>query len=97
MEISKIDGEIQELLKKVLNANNSLMSYINARVKKLDEKREKLSKELAFLQGGSSSEGITNYISKWNEMSLEDKIEVLDALVEAVHISDEKIEITWKI
>ena len=30
-------------------------------------------------------------------MSLEDKIEVLGALVEVVHISEEKIEITWKI
>ena len=66
MEISKIDEEIEELLKKVLNANDALMNYINARVKKLDEKREMLSKELAFLQGGSSSEGITDYISKWN-------------------------------
>lgn len=97
MKISKIDEEIEELLKKVLNADDALMNYINARVKKLDEKREMFSKELAFLQGGSSSEGITDYISKWNKMSLEDKIEVLGALVEVVHISEEKIEITWKI
>lgn len=97
MEIHKIDMEIEELLKKILNANNALMNYINTRVEKLDEQRKYLSKKLVSLQSDSNSEEITGYISKWNEMSLEDKIEVLDVLVKVVHISDEKIEITWKI
>lgn len=97
MEIHKIDMEIEELLKRVLNANNALMNYINIRAEKLDEQREYLSKKLVSLQSNSSLDEITDYISKWNKMSLEDKIEVLDVLVKVVHISDEKIEITWKI
>lgn len=97
MEIYKIDSEIEALLKKVLNANDILMQYINAQIEKLDEKRKWLSSELVSLQDNSGAGEILDYISKWDKMNLEDKIEVVDALVEVVKVSDEKIEITWKI
>ena len=97
VEIFKIDEEIKELLKRVLNANEVLMQYINAQIEELDEKRKCLSDKLISLQDNKSSGEISDYISKWDKMSLEDKIEVMDALVKIVHISGEKIEITWKI
>lgn len=97
VEIFKIDEEIKELLKKVLNANEVLMQYINVQIEKLDEKRKQISNKLISLQDNKGSGEIFDYISKWNKMSLEDKIEVTDALVKIVQISDKKIEITWKI
>lgn len=97
VEIFKIDEEIKELLKKVLNANEVLMQYINVQIEKLDEKRKQISNKLISLQDNKGSGKIFDYISKWDKMSLEDKIEVTDALVKIVQISGEKIEITWKI
>lgn len=97
VEISKIDQEIEEFLKKILGANGTLMRYINAQIEKLDEKRKQLSSKLISLQQSSSAGEISDYISKWSEMTLEDKIEVMDALVKIVRVSSEEIEITWKI
>lgn len=97
IEIYKIDNEIEELLKKILNANDVLIRYINTQIEKLDEKRKRLNSELISLQDSKGEGEISNYISKWGKISLEDKIEVMDALVKIVRISDEEIEITWKI
>ena len=84
-------------MKKILGANGTLMRYINAQIEKLDEKRKQLSSKLISLQQSSSAGEISDYISKWSEMTLEDKIEVMDALVKIVRVSSEEIEITWKI
>ena len=100
IKISQIDKEIDELLKKVLTANDILMNYINEHIEKLDEERKQISEKLISLSSEKSSADInkiTNYIFHWDETCLEDKILVVDALIKVIHIADGKIEITWKI
>lgn len=100
IKISQIDKEVDDLLKKVLNANDILMKYINEHVEKLDAERKQLSEKLISLSSEKTDadmDKITNYISHWNETCLEDKILVVDALIKVVHIADGKIDITWKI
>lgn len=100
IKISQIDKEIDVLLKKVLNANDILMKYINEHIEKLDEERKQLSEKLISLSSekpDADMDKITNYISHWDETCLEDKILVVDALIKVMHIADGKIDITWKI
>lgn len=100
IKISQIDKEIDDLLKKVLTANDILMKYINEHIEKLDEERKQLSEKLISLSSekpDADMDKITNYISHWNETCLEDKILVVDALIKVIHIADGKIDITWKI
>lgn len=100
IKISQLDKEINELLEKVLNANDILMKYINERIEKLDAERKQAGKELISLTNGDTNtdiEQITNYVSHWDETSFEDKLLVVDALIKVIHIADGKIEITWKI
>ena len=76
------------------------MQYINEHIEKLDEERKRISEKLISLSKESTDtdiSAITDYISHWDETSLEDKILVVDALIKVIHIEDEKIEITWKI
>lgn len=100
LKISEINKEIDILLKKILNANEVLMEYINERVKELDEKRKQLNKELLSINSKPLNPDIrliTNYVSHWEETSFEDKLLVVDALIELIHISDDNIKIKWKI
>lgn len=102
IKISQIDKEIDDLLKKVLTANDTLMKYINEHIEKLDEERNQISKKLMSLSSektndNNSIDKITDYISHWTETCFEDKILVVDALIKVIHIADGKIDITWKI
>lgn len=100
IKISTIDKEINELLQKVLNANNILINYINERIEKLDEEKKRVNEELLLLTSRSKNteiEQITNYVSHWEETSFADKLLVVDALVEVIHISEGNIKIKWKI
>lgn len=100
IKLSQINKEIDDLLKKVITANSVLMQYINEHIEKLDEERKQISEKLISLSKGSTDtdiSAITDYISHWDETSLEDKILVVDALIKVIHIADGKIEITWKI
>lgn len=100
IKISQLDNEINELLEKVLTANDILMRYINERIEKLDAERKQASKELVSLTNNTQStdmKQITNYVSHWEETSFEDKLLVVDALIDVIHISDGNIRVTWKI
>ena len=100
IKISQINKKIDDLIKKLLTANDILMKYVNEHIEKLDKEREQLNKELLSLSNEKLStdmDKITNYISRWGEICVEDKILVADALIKVIHIAGEKIEITWKI
>lgn len=98
--ISQIDKEIEGLLKKVIIANNILMQYINEKIEELDVERKQVQEKLIEILNEQSNVGtckITNYISHWEDLNLEDKILVVDALIKVIHVSDGNITITWKI
>lgn len=100
IKLSQINKEIDTLLEKVKEANSILMQYINDRIEKLDEERSHISEQIMSLSRENTDtdiDTITDYISHWNETSLEDKILVVDALIKVIHIADGNIEITWKI
>ena len=95
-EISK---EIAALMDKVPMANESVMEYINDRVATLDAEKKELYAEIVQLEESDTFNVnvITDYMSKWDEISMSDKITVVDCLIESIHASQEKIEIKWRI
>lgn len=100
IRLSQIDKEIDNLLKKVTSANSILMNYINERIENLDEERLSINEKLISLMDKKTSQGlikITDYISNWDKITLEDKIIVVDALIKVIHVSSDHIKITWKI
>ena len=40
---------------------------------------------------------ISDYMSKWNDISIDDKLTVVDTLIESVHVGHGKVKIAWKI
>jgi len=46
---------------------------------------------------GYSLDEITDYLAHWEEISMADKLTVVDSLVESIYASQDKIKINWKI
>ena len=99
IRITQIDKEIEELLAKVIGANETLMQYINEKVDALDAERKRLKEEVLSLtcthEGGLNA--ITDHVERWHGTSFEDKQTVADALIKVIRIANGSIEITWKI
>ena len=97
--IEAIDQEIVSLLDKIPLANGAVMEYINGRVAALDAEKKELYAEIVQLSegGGYSLDTITGYLNNWEEISMSDKLTVVDSLIESIYASQEKIKINWKI
>ena len=96
--LEEIDREITALLEKIPQANGAVMAYINERVAALDaEKRELYAESVRQEKVGHSVQEISGYLEQWENISISDKITVVDCLIQSVHASEEKIEIQWKI
>ena len=75
------------------------MEYINNRVAVLDVEKKELYAEIVRLTEGKgySLEKITGYLDNWEEISMGDKLTIVDSLIESIYASQEKIKINWKI
>ena len=98
-QIEKIDQEISGLLDKVAQANDSVMNYINIRVTALDAEKKELYAEIVRLNegAGQSVEELCGYLDYWGELSISDRITVVDSLIESIYASQAEIKINWKI
>lgn len=94
-----IEKEINSLLEKLSAANEVVMQYINNRISALDAEKKLLQAEIVKLDDEQTNESveITGYMKHWNELTISDKIIVVDALIERITASKEHIEIKWKI
>lgn len=98
-QIEKLDKEISGLLEKIPLANETIMAYINNRISELDEQKKSLHNELMQRNAKPAKEigQITDYISKWGDLAVSDKIQVADALIARIRATETSLEINWKI
>ncbi len=97
--INAIDREISLLLDKITAANETVMKYINNRIAELEAEKKELYLKITKRSNNSknSIEKISDYMAHWKELSIGDKIAVVDSLIESIHASKNRIEIKWKI
>ena len=97
--IEQIDKDISALLDKIIDANATVMEYINKRVSELDAEKRALYTECDQITARESKDvrQLTNYIETWDELSMKDKLTVVDALIEKIVASEREIKIFWKI
>lgn len=97
--IEVIDQEIGSLLDKIPLVNGTVMEYINNRITVLDTEKKELYAEIVRLTEGKGYrlKKITGYLDNWEEISMGDKLTIVDSLIESIYASQEKIKINWKI
>lgn len=98
-QIEVIDNEIAALLSKIPSANDTVMSYINVKISEFDSKKKELSEQINHLYRNTSSNFyvLKNYFKHWDELTISDKITVVDCLIERINATKDTIEIKWKI
>lgn len=100
IEIAEKDKEINSLLDKLSVANSTLITYINKRVRELDESKKLIAEKIQKLSDtktDQNTEKVTDYADKWDKLSLEDKQKTADILIKVIYIGEEEIEIDWNI
>ena len=101
LELASLEAEIEKMLDKLLGANDILLSYANEKIKELDARRQDLGKEIAELQVNDIQPveilKLLNYLGNWEDIAIEEKRMVIDALIERINVTSDNMDIVWKI
>ncbi len=100
MKVEQCQTEIEKLMDKLADADDILTDYIRTRVKELDSKKKDYQKQIGELEplmvATQDVHEITGYMEKWEELSISDKMAVVDVLISTIRANENNIEITWK-
>ena len=101
LELAQVESEIEKLLDTLTGASPVLLSYANSKIEELDARRQSIANEIAKLSADAvpmeKMESISGYLDNWENVSFEDKRQVVDALITVIRATNEKVEIEWKI
>ena len=97
---AELDSEIAKLLEKIPAASMTVMEYINKKVASLDA--EKAETELKILNWLNAEDNIAvvnleEGMERWDAFSFEDKMAVVDCLIESIHAKPGEITIRWRL
>ena len=77
------------------------MSYANTKIEELDTKRQGLMKTIADMTQGAVSPSklnqISDYLSDWVNIGIEDKRFVLDGLIDKFFITKDSLRVEWRV
>lgn len=97
----EIEKEIATLIDKIVSASPATMEYINERIDALDEEkktvREQIAQMSAEMYGKRNMGTISGYINDWERIDMDDKLAVVDALIDTIRVGQGDVQITWKI
>ena len=97
----EIEKEIATLIDKIVSASPATMEYINERIDTLDEEkktvREQIAQMSAEMYGKRNMGTISGYINNWERIDIDDKLTVVDALIDTIRVGQGDVQITWKI
>ena len=100
-EIQRKEDEIHKLMDKLANADPVLFEYIQQRVKSLHEQKSDLESRLRTKERKHKSidtAPLTEPLSKWDELTVQEKHDVAVTMIDSVIVSDETgIEIKFSI
>jgi hypothetical protein len=101
VEMAKVKTEIEKLVDTLLGANTTLLSYANKKIENLDNSRQSLAKQIADMSADTISPTkilqISNQLNDWENVSFDDKRNIVDTMINAIRATSENIDIEWKI
>lgn len=101
IRVEEIEKEIATLIDKIVSASETTMQYINERVDSLDEERKSIKEQIAQMSAEMYDRKnvgvISGYMERWNEIDIDDKLTVVDTLIETIHAGHGQVQISWKI
>ncbi|MCC2142696.1 recombinase family protein [Faecalibacterium longum] len=101
VELAHVDSEIEKLVDSLTGANNVLLSYVNVKIAELDGRKQELLARIAELTVEAISpeqvSQISGYLDTWENVSFDDKRQVVDLMITTIAATSDSLNITWKI
>lgn len=101
VKIIRIEDEIHKLLDRIPEANDILFGYIQERVKRLHAKKSAIEEKLASRarkRKNIDTTPLTDPMSRWDELTVEEKHTLAVTMIDVVYVSDEYgVEIEFSI
>jgi site-specific DNA recombinase len=102
IKLAKIQEDIKKLIDSLLNFNGIAGNYINERITELDNKKKLILSKIDKLYmkdtpSARNGEDLTEFLKNWDKYELEQKKSVAKVLIEKIVITDDEIEIVFKI
>lgn len=104
-KMSEIEAEIEKLVDKMtsVDVDQTVLKYINGKIAKLDMEKMNIATDIEKLKSDKVNNGefdckeLIDVMSKWEELSFEDKRSVVEVLIKRILVYPEKIEIEWNV
>lgn len=100
IELIKIEEEINSLMDKLSNANETLFQYINNRIVQLDQNKKEIEKQIAENREQridiSNPELLQRALTDWENFSFEEKKYIARLFIDKIIIYNDKIDIIYK-
>lgn len=99
VELAQVEEEISSLMSKIASADTVLSRYIGNRINELDARKQELSKQIDELSKHKETDytEINNHLTMWEELSFDDKRQVVDQLILVIYATSDSIKIEWRI
>ena len=99
LELARLEQEIDALLERLARADDVMYRYISERVGELDGRKRELAKEISerSLRKEVDCQEITGHLTRWEELSFEDKRQTVDQLIKVIYATSDKVQIEWRI
>jgi len=101
VELAKVESKIEKLLDTLPGANQTLLSYVNKKIEAMDDERQSLTKKIADMSADAVSQErinrISDYLNDWENVSFDDRRQVVNGLINIIRATDKNVDIEWKI
>ncbi len=94
--------EIEMCMSKVLEVTGAMVKLLSDKATELDSERERCIERRSEMYKKKSENNcdysvLRDYMSKWDELTITDRMTVVDSLIEKIRISEAEMTIEWKI
>ncbi len=103
-KLISIDEEIENLVDKMTSPDmdRTVLKYIKGKISKLDSEKMNIKTDIEQLKNTGMTDEfdgreLVNVMSKWEELSFDDKRSVVEVLIKKILVYPDKIEIEWNI
>jgi DNA invertase Pin-like site-specific DNA recombinase len=102
ISLVKVEENIKKLVDSLLTLNDISSKYVNEKITELDSRKNDLLGEVNKLSIGNleqkvSKEDLSEYLINWEGYTLDQKKKVARTMIERINITDDEIEMIFKI
>lgn len=99
IELVQVNDDINSLMERLTEADDTMFRYISGRIRELDKKKQILQVKISEMKQSEKPNymEIRNHLSMWETLSFEDKRQIVDQLIRVIYATSDSIKIEWRL